>query len=93
MRVQTSDLFGLSPQNHLKAHTFAVFPPDLIEPCVLAGCPKDGTVLDPFGGAGTTGLVADRNDRNAILIELNDEYAEMARDRLYNDAPLFVDVE
>ena len=72
---------------------FAVFPPDLIEPCVLAGCPKDGTVLDPFGGAGTTGLVADRNDRNAILIELNDEYAEMARDRLYNDAPLFVDVE
>ena len=54
---------------------------------------KSGTVLDPFGGAGTTGLVADRNDRNAILIELNDEYAEMARDRLYNDAPLFVDVE
>jgi len=54
---------------------------------------KSGTVLDPFGGAGTTGLVADRNGRNAILIELNDEYAEMARDRLYNDAPLFVDVE
>lgn len=76
-----------------KGAHFAVFPPDLIEPCVLAGCPKDGTVLDPFGGAGTTGLVADRNDRNAILIELNDEYAEMARDRLYNDAPLFVDVE
>ena len=72
---------------------FAVFPPDLITPCVLAGCPKDGTVLDPFGGAGTTGLVADRNGRNAILIELNDEYAEMSRDRLYNDAPLFVDVE
>ena len=76
-----------------KGAHFAVFPPDLIEPCILAGCPKDGTVLDPFGGAGTTGLVADRNDRNAILIELNDEYAEMARDRLYNDAPLFVDVE
>ena len=54
---------------------------------------KNGTVLDPFGGAGTTGLVADRNGRNAILIELNDEYAEMSRDRLYNDAPLFVDVE
>jgi len=76
-----------------KGSHFAVFPPDLITPCVLAGCPKDGTVLDPFGGAGTTGLVADRNGRNAILIELNDEYAEMARDRLYNDAPLFVDVE
>jgi len=54
---------------------------------------KAGTVLDPFGGSGTTGLVADRNGRNAILIELNDEYAEMARDRLYNDAPLFVDIE
>jgi DNA modification methylase len=147
-----------------KGAHFAAFPPDLIQPCVLAGCPekvcvecstpyerkveskrlkrnelpkddpryrpntyegsykdingkadagytetkdlglekqcqcetdetKSGTVLDPFGGAGTTGLVADRNDRNAILIELNDEYAEMARDRLYNDAPLFVDVE
>tara|TARA_R100001594_G_scaffold122947_1_gene159255 strand:+ start:199 stop:1368 length:1170 start_codon:yes stop_codon:yes gene_type:complete len=156
-----------------KGAHFAVFPPDLIKPCVLAGCPekvcvecdtpyeremedvdvepkknisigddrkefdssmggggtslkghsgyfksdgtpvttpkkdlgfkkqcqcetdetKSGTVLDPFGGAGTTGLVADRNGRNAILIELNDEYAEMSRDRLYNDAPLFVDVE
>ena len=76
-----------------KGAHFAVFPPDLIEPCVLAGCPEDGTVLDPFGGAGTTGLVADRNGRNAILIELNDEYAEMARDRIYNDAPLFADVE
>ena len=76
-----------------KGAHFAVFPPDLIEPCVLAGCPEDGTVLDPFGGAGTTGLVADRNGRNAILIELNDEYAEMAIDRIYNDAPLFVDIE
>ncbi len=81
------------PAKPFKGAHFAVSPPDLITPCVLAGCPKDGTVLDPFGGAGTTGLVADRNGRNAILIELNDEYAEMARDRLYNDAPLFVDVE
>jgi DNA modification methylase len=161
------------PTKPFKGAHFAVFPPDLIKPCVLAGCPekvcvecdtpyeremedvdvepkknisigddrkefdsnmggggtslkghsgyfksdgtpvttpkkdlgfkkqcqcetdetKSGTVLDPFGGAGTTGLVADRNGRNAILIELNDEYAEMARDRLYNDAPLFVDVE
>ena len=158
-----------------KGAHFATFPPDLIEPCILAGCPEEvcvkcetpyerkmevggydkehqrrsggdadgnyygestkdyasakaqdasetkrrilesmrekkdlglekqcdcesnetkaGTVLDPFGGSGTTGLVADRNGRNAILIELNDEYAEMARDRLYNDAPLFVDIE
>lgn len=67
---------------------FATFPPDLIEPCVLAGCPSGGTVLDPFGGAGTTGLVAKRNGRNAILIELNPEYAAMARDRISGDAPL-----
>ena len=72
---------------------FATFPPDLIKPCVLAGCPEGGTVLDPFGGAGTTGLVAEQNNRDSILIELNPEYAQIARDRLYNDAPLFVDVE
>jgi DNA modification methylase len=68
---------------------FATFPPALIEPCILAGCPKGGTVLDPFGGAGTTGLVADRLQRNAILIELNPFYAKMAERRIYNDAPLF----
>ena len=72
---------------------FATFPPDLIKPCVLAGGPEGGTVLDPFGGAGTTGLVAEQNNRDSILIELNPEYAQIARDRLYNDAPLFVDVE
>jgi DNA modification methylase len=71
---------------------FATFPPDLIEPCILAGCPEGGTVLDPFGGAGTTGLVADRHKRNAVLIEINPEYAEMARKRIYNDAPLFAEV-
>jgi DNA modification methylase len=71
-----------------EAH-FATFPPDLIVPCIKAGCPVGGTVLDPFGGAGTTGLVADRLQRNAILIELNPEYAAMARKRIDGDAPLF----
>lgn len=60
----------------------AVFPPDLIEPCILAGCPEGGTVLDPFGGAGTTGLVAQRHNRDAILLELNPAYADLARERL-----------
>lgn len=69
-------------------HT-AVFPPDLIIPCIKAGCPIGGTVLDPFGGAGTTGLVANYLGRNAILIELNPEYAAMAERRIFNDAPLF----
>jgi DNA modification methylase len=71
---------------------FATFPPDLIEPCIKAGCPVGGTVLDPFGGAGTAGLVADRLQRNAILIELNPEYAQMARKRIQGDAPLFAEV-
>lgn len=65
-----------------KGAHFATFPPDLIEPCVLAGCPEGGTVLDPFGGAGTTGLVAARNSRNSILCELNPEYAAMAAERI-----------
>lgn len=61
---------------------FATFPPALVVPCVLAGCPAGGTVLDPFGGAGTTGMVASRLGRDAILIELNHKYAAIARDRL-----------
>ena len=72
---------------------FATFPPDLIEPCVLAGCPEGGTVLDPFGGAGTTGLVAARHGRNAILCELNPEYAAMARARIEGDGGMFANVE
>lgn len=73
-----------------EAH-FATFPPALIDPCIKAGCPEGGTVLDPFGGAGTTGLVADRLQRNSVLIEINPEYAEMARRRVDNDAPLLAD--
>lgn len=75
-----------------EAH-FATFPPALVIPCIKAGCPAAGTVLDPFGGAGTTGLVADRLGRNAILIELNPQYAKMAENRIHNDAPLFATVE
>ncbi len=71
-----------------EAH-FATFPPALINPCILAGSVRGDTVLDPFGGAGTTGLVADRRGRNAILIELNPAYAAMAERRIHDDAPLF----
>jgi DNA modification methylase len=144
-------VWEISTQPFSEAH-FATFPPALIEPCILAGCPdkccvkcgaphrkiiecdepmgrKDnggesdgfvdfglvragtrnkiiigsipscqcnagtvpGTCLDPFGGAGTTGLVADRLGRDAILIELNEAYADMARNRIEQDAPLFVE--
>jgi DNA modification methylase len=71
---------------------FATFPPDLIEPCILAGCPAGGTVLDPFGGAGTTGVVADRLGRDAILIELNPDYAAIADRRIRSDAGMFAAV-
>jgi len=53
---------------------FAVFPPKLIEPCILAGCPEGGTVLDPFAGSGTTGRVAIANRRRAVLCDVNAEY-------------------
>lgn len=65
-----------------KGAHFATFPPDLIEPCIVAGCPEGGTVIDPFGGSGTTAGVAVKNDRNAILCELNAEYAELIPDRV-----------
>ncbi|MFA5582517.1 MAG: site-specific DNA-methyltransferase [Paracoccaceae bacterium] len=71
---------------------FATFPPALVAPCIMAGCPDGGMVLDPFGGAGTTALVADRLCRDAILIELNPEYAEIARKRIKGDGALFADV-
>jgi DNA modification methylase len=65
-----------------KGAHFATFPPDLIEPCILAGCPEGGTVLDPFNGAGTTGLVCQRLGRNYVGIELNGEYLALTRRRL-----------
>jgi DNA modification methylase len=55
---------------------FATFPEKLIEPCILAGCPVGGVVLDPFGGSGTTGRVAVKHNRNAVLIELNPSYLQ-----------------
>ena len=81
-------VWTVATQPFKEAH-FATFPPALIEPCILAGCPKGGTVLDPFGGAGTTGLVADRLQRKSILIELNQDYVAMAYERFKSDAPLF----
>lgn len=83
-------VWTVASQPYSGAH-FATFPPDLIKPCIKAGCPVGGTVLDPFGGAGTTGLVADRLQRNAILIELNPSYATLARERIAADAGLFME--
>ncbi len=64
-----------------KGAHFATFPSTLIEPCILAGCPKGGVVLDPFGGSGTTGEVAKKHGRAAILVELNPDYLPLIHDR------------
>ena len=61
---------------------FAVMPPDLVEPCIKAGCPEGGTVLDPFAGSGTTLAVAAELGRNAIGCELNPEYMALAERRI-----------
>ena len=61
---------------------FAVFPEKLVEPCILAGCPVGGVVLDPFFGAGTTGVVAKKLGRCFIGIDLNPEYCEIAEKRI-----------
>ena len=85
-------VWEIATQPFSEAH-FATFPPALIEPCIKAGCPSGGLVLDPFGGAGTTGLVADRLGRDAILIELNPEYAAIAERRITDEQGMFRNLE
>jgi len=76
------------PTAPFKDAHFATFPPRLVEPCIKAGTRQDDLVLDPFCGAGTTGVVARRLLRRFIGIELVPSYCEMARRRIYEDAPL-----
>lgn len=66
---------------------FAVFPQELIIPCILAGCPEGGTVLDPFFGSGTVGVVCKLLHRNYIGIELNPEYILLAEKRIESTQP------
>ena len=75
------DVWSVNLKPFKESH-FATFPEELITPCILAGCPKEGVVLDPFMGAGTTALVALRNRRNYIGYELNPEYCELIERRL-----------
>jgi DNA modification methylase len=84
-------VWSITTQPFKGAH-FATMPPELASRCILAGSRIGDTVLDPFGGAGTTGLVADRLGRDAVLIELNPTYAALARDRIHDDAPMFAEV-
>jgi DNA modification methylase len=70
-----------------KGAHFAVYPKKLIEPCILAGCPEGGTVLDPFTGSGTTAVVALENNRNFVGTELNPEYIQIAENRIKEEIP------
>jgi DNA modification methylase len=81
-------VWTITTKPYKEAH-FATFPTELIEPCVLAGCPEGGTVLDPFGGSGTTGLVASKHNRNAVLCELNEGYIDIAEKRLNDGFDMF----
>jgi len=75
-------VWTVATRPYSEAH-FATYPESLIWPCIMAGCPEGGTVLDPFNGAGTTGLCAVRNGRNYVGIELNPEYIAMAEKRIH----------
>jgi len=74
-------VWWVGPKPFPEAH-FAVFPIELIEPCILAGSPVGGTVFDPFGGSGTTAIAAIKHGRNAILTELSEKYIEIAEKRI-----------
>lgn len=75
------DVWSVATSTFKGAH-FATFPPELIEPCILAGCPVGGVVFDPFGGSGTTAGVSVSHGRNAIVCELNPAFAALTDDRV-----------
>lgn len=79
-------VWTIATRPYREAH-FATFPPDLVRPCLLAGCPENGVVLDPFFGSGTVGQVAIEENRHFLGIELNPEYVEMAERRLEKATP------
>jgi DNA modification methylase len=81
MFANKKSVWTVTTQPFRDAH-FATFPPKLIEPCILAGSREGDTVLDPFNGAGTTGLVSLKHRRNYIGIELNPEYIKISEKRL-----------
>ncbi len=85
------NVWTIATQPYADAH-FATMAPDLAERCIKAGTKPGDMVLDPFGGAGTTGLVADRLGRSATLVELNPTYAALARQRIAGDCPMFASV-
>lgn len=88
-RANKRSVWTIATQPFKDAH-FATFPEELPHTCILAGCPEGGNVLDPFMGAGTTGLVARKLQRNYVGFELNPEYIAIAERRLRNDLGMFL---
>ena len=78
------DVWTVNVKPNKEAH-FATYPEELVAPCILAGCPDNGLVLDPFMGSGTTGIVARKLNRNFVGCELNPEYQRMAERRIFNE--------
>jgi hypothetical protein len=85
-------VWTITPKPFKGAH-FAVFPPELPETCLLAGSPEGGVVLDPFSGSGTTGIVAVKNGRSYVGLELNPDYVEISKERFERELGLEVDAK
>lgn len=83
-KVNKRSVWTVTTKPYKEAH-FATYPEELIEPCVKAGCPEGGVILDPFFGAGTTGVVAEKWGRNCIGIELNPEYIKIIEKRVQEE--------
>ncbi len=77
------DVWTIPTKGYRGIH-FATFPTELVKPCVLAGCPENGVVLDPFLGSGTVGVVSKQLNRNYIGIDLNENYCKLAEGRIKN---------
>jgi len=80
------------PTDKFEGQHFATFPKELIKPCILAGCPEGGTVLDPFNGSGTTCIVSLQNNRKYIGIELNPEYCIIAHKRISTEVSPLISI-
>lgn len=79
--ARPKDVWTITTKPFKGAH-FAVFPVDLVKPCILAGCPRNGVILDPFSGSGTVGVVAKDMNRDFVGIELNQSYCDIAQKRI-----------
>lgn len=82
--IPDGTVWEIEHQRGMRGHG-AAFPLELPERCIAASCPAGGTILDPFGGSGTTAVAAQRKGLDAVLCELNPSFADLARRRLEGD--------